>query len=134
MKWGPVLGIGSADSQSLGGMVTSTRQHVKFLTVRHPNGLLSLPCPGTVHLTPQPLDQMIVVFGGDLDAPTASDVYDPGTNSWSPLPPLPESIMDCACVAFPQGSIYLVGRYKFTYHWLKDLPILSLGLRGARFS
>lgn len=71
-------------------------------------------------------DGRIVVAGGagsfvadDSPSPdevggtsATAEVYDPTTNTWSPLPPMPEPRAGGAVVALADGSILLVGGYK----------------------
>jgi hypothetical protein len=63
-------------------------------------------------------DGRIYVFGGTTEAtsgsglwvPSASsDVFDPSTGVWSPLPPLSVARDGAAAVALPGGQIYIIG-------------------------
>jgi hypothetical protein len=42
---------------------------------------------------------------------TSADIYDPVTNSWSPLPPMPAARAGGAAVALTDGSVLFVGGY-----------------------
>jgi N-acetylneuraminic acid mutarotase len=62
-------------------------------------------------------DGRVLVAGGDLFVQSGPDVsrsaalYNPGTNRWSVLPPLPGPRAGGAAVALQDGSVLLVGGY-----------------------
>jgi hypothetical protein len=58
-------------------------------------------------------DGRVLVAGG-IDGATVgpsaeADLYDPATNTWTTLPPMPEPRAGGAAVALPDGSVLLVG-------------------------
>jgi hypothetical protein len=59
----------------------------------------------------------VIVAGGDAAFQTSgltnasADIYDPATDTWSPLPPMPEPRAGGAAVALSDGSVLLVGGY-----------------------
>jgi hypothetical protein len=53
-------------------------------------------------------DGRVLIAGGD-GANTSAEIYDPMTDTWSPLPPMPEPRAGAAAVALTDGSILLVG-------------------------
>lgn len=82
---------------------------------------------GPVYVTPgvprfsglvaQLADGRVIVAGGEGAYQTSSlpnataDIYDPVTDTWSPLPPMPEARAGGAAVALPDGSVLFVGGY-----------------------
>ena len=63
-------------------------------------------------------DGRVVVAGGDSvkGPPTSTltaDLYDPASDSWSALPPMPEARGAGAAVTLPDGSLLMVGGHRF---------------------
>ena len=64
-------------------------------------------------MTARLADGRILIAGGydgvTITPSTAADVYDPATNTWTALPPMPEGRAEAAPVVLRDGSILLVG-------------------------
>lgn len=71
-------------------------------------------------VSPIPDGRILVAGGGgpnefgetgsnEVRSTDAAELYDPATNTWSPLPPMPEPRRGGAIVALPDGSTFLVG-------------------------
>src|SRR5205823_6414211 len=59
------------------------------------------------------LDGRIYAIGGITDSSStqlnSAEVYDPATNRWTPIAPMPTARFDHAAVTGPDGRIYVLG-------------------------
>lgn len=54
-------------------------------------------------------DGRVLVAGGSDEVSSSADLYDPVTDSWSALPPMPEGRGESAAVLLADGSVLIVG-------------------------
>jgi hypothetical protein len=89
-----------------------------------------LPAPRRTEVTGVYWDKKIVVVAGLLidDTPSAQvDFYDPGTDRWSPGPPLPVPLHHTAAGVLG-GRLYVVGGYTGTSGgWMPVADVRSVG-------
>lgn len=95
-----------------------------------------LPPPQRTEVTGAYWDGKIVIVAGLLrdDTPSAQvDFYDPGTDRWSPGPPLPQPLHHTAAGVLGD-RLYVVGGYTGTAgNWLPVADVHSLGPRETKW-
>jgi hypothetical protein len=108
--------VARIDNQTGEWSTTGGVDHLDALVVRLPDGR--------------------VLVAGGVDFPNgtsavtrSAELYDPETNEWSPLPPMPAPRAGGAAVALPDGSVLLIGGYDQAAGWgACDAP---MGLASA---